>query len=286
MANDTRESGAASGISPALADIIAYYTREPETVRLTANAEGALEFVRTQELLLRHLPAAPALIADIGGGGGAYARWLAALGHRVLLLDLVRAHTRLVRQKEVEQPAAPLAGVILGDGRLLPLAEASADAALLLGPLYHLTEHDDRLRALREALRVLRPGGRVFAVGVSRFAGLLTGLYFESMDDPEFLPLMWRGLRDGQHRNPTEKQYWTTAYFHHPDELRAEVEEAGFAVLDRVAVEGPQFVVRDLAAWWNDARRRELLLEAIRAVEHEPSLMGLSSHVLVVGERS
>ncbi len=285
MTGDARETGAATALTPAMAEVVAYYTREPETVRLTVDAGGALELARMQELLLRHLPAAPALIADIGGGAGMYARWLAAAGYRVVLLDLVAAHTRLVRDAESERPAAPLAGIILGDARTLPLAQMCADAVLLLGPLYHLTERDDRLRALQEALRVLKPGGRVFAVGVSRFAGLFSGLYFEQMDDPAFLPLMWRGLRDGQHRNPTEKRYWTTAYFHHPDELRDEVAEAGFAIVDRVAVEGPQFAVRDLAAWWNDARRRELLLEAIRAVEHEPTLLGLSSHVLVVGER-
>ncbi|HLZ70170.1 MAG TPA: class I SAM-dependent methyltransferase [Dehalococcoidia bacterium] len=272
-------------LTPELAEVVAYYTREPETVRLSKDAGGALEFARTQELLRRHLPRPPATVLDIGGGTGLYARWLAAAGYRVILLDLVSAHTRLVRAAADQPPEAPLDGIIQGDARSLPLAEARADVALLLGPLYHLTEREDRVRALREARRVLRPGGRVFAVGVSRFAGLLTGLYFESMDDPEFLTLMWGGLRDGQHRNPTEKQYWTTAYFHHPDDLRDEVAEAGFVIVDRVAVEGPQFVVRDLAAWWDDARRRELLLEAIRAVEREPTLMGLSSHVLVVGER-
>ena len=53
----------------------------------------------------------------------------------------------------------PLASIRQGDARALPFADASADALLLLGPLYHLQERADRLRALREAARVLRPGG-------------------------------------------------------------------------------------------------------------------------------
>jgi hypothetical protein len=122
----------------------------------------------------------------------------------------------------------------------------------------------------------------LFAVGVSRFASLLAGLYYNQLEDPDFLPIVERDLRDGQHRNPTPRPYWTTAFFHHPDELRAEVAEAGFSIVETVAVEGPQFAVRDLGHWWNDPQRRELLLHTTRAVEHEPSLLGMSSHVMVV----
>lgn len=115
---------------------------------------------------------------------------------------------------------------------------------------------------------------------------LLTGLYYNSLDDPEYVPLVEQDLRDGQHRNPTPRNYWTTAFFHHPDELRAEVEAAGFAIAEVAAVQGPQFAVRDLATWWNDPHRRELLLWAIRSVEHEPSLLGMSSQMMAVGRKA
>lgn len=69
------------------------------------------------------------------------------------------------------------------------------------------------------------------------------------------------------------------------DELRGEVETAGFEIAEVVAVEGPQFTVRDLPHWWHDPRRRDLLLWAIRSVEHEPSLLGLSAHIVIVGRK-
>lgn len=47
------------------------------------------------------------------------------------------------------------------------------DAALMAGPLYHLTDPDDRSLALREAARVVRPGGLVAAVAFNRHANLL-----------------------------------------------------------------------------------------------------------------
>ena len=104
---------------------------------------------------------------------------------------------------------------------------------LLLGPLYHLTERDDRLAAWREARRVLRPGGVVLAAAISRFASTLDGLRLGLFDDDAFAQIAERDLRDGQHRNPTgNPRYFTTTYFHRPEELRTEVK--GF--LQKVAV--------------------------------------------------
>jgi len=287
MAEQNRDP-APSLTGPALlpAEILEYYTRQPETNRLTANADGALEFARTQELLLRHLPPSPASVLDVGGGTGSYGRWLADLGYAAHVLDIVPVHVQQALEESGRTSEHPLAGLMLADARALPFAEDSVDAVLLLGPLYHLTEREDRLLALTEARRVLRPGGVAVAVGVSRFASLLTGLYFDSFDDPDYAGIVERGLRDGQHRNPTARPYWTTAFFHHPDELRHEVIDAGLTLIDLVAVEGPSLVVRDLAAWWDNPARRGHLLAAIRAVEHEPSLLGLSSHVMAVARKS
>jgi ubiquinone/menaquinone biosynthesis C-methylase UbiE len=274
-----------AGPAPMPREVIDYYSQAPETERLTVNADGELEFARTMEIIARHLPPAPAMVLDVGGGTGVYAAPLARSGYAVHLLDLIQAHVRQAREVSRRQPEHPLSSTLLGDARVLPWRDGCADVVLLLGPLYHLTERQDRLRTLAEARRVLRPGGVVYAIGVYRFASLMTGLYYNKLDLPEYVPLVEQDLRDGQHRNPTPRNYWTTAFFHHPDELRGEVEAAGFDLADVVAVEGPQFAVRDLSHWWNDAHRRELLLWAIRSVEHEPSLLGLSSHVMVVGRK-
>jgi 2-polyprenyl-3-methyl-5-hydroxy-6-metoxy-1,4-benzoquinol methylase len=79
-----------------------YYERGMERERLS-DARGTLEFTRTTEIVLRRLPAAPAVVADIGGGPGRYAQWLASLGYQVEHRDLMPLH--------VEQLAADMAGV-------------------------------------------------------------------------------------------------------------------------------------------------------------------------------
>jgi SAM-dependent methyltransferase len=103
------------------------------------------------------------------------------------------------------------------------------DGVLLLGPLYHLTCRDDRLQALREAYRVVRPGGVIAAAAISRFASTYDGLLRGFLEDSRFEEIVERDVREGQHRNPTGRPEWfTTAYFHHPEELRDEVIEVGF----------------------------------------------------------
>ncbi|HZC24625.1 MAG TPA: SAM-dependent methyltransferase, partial [Candidatus Binatia bacterium] len=71
--------------------IVQHYEEADEASRL-ASGWFQLEQARTRELILRHLPAAPATIVDAGGGAGVYACWLAALGYQVHLIDPVAKH--------------------------------------------------------------------------------------------------------------------------------------------------------------------------------------------------
>ncbi len=255
-------------------EITAYYARHSEEGRLESGC-GALEFARTQELVLRYLPPPPATVVDIGGGTGAYSRWLAGLGHRVHLLDLAEPQVREARRR------GGLRSSIVGDARALPYGEIQADAALLLGPLYHLTARGARMRALAEARRILRPGGLLFAAAISRYASLLDALAAGWIDEPGSLAMVERDLRDGQHRNEGgHPQGFTTAYFHRAGELAAEVREAGFHLIAVSAVEGPGWVARQLDLRCRDERLKHQLLGLLRRVEEAPELIGMSLHYL------
>ncbi|BDP43200.1 SAM-dependent methyltransferase [Deinococcus aetherius] len=260
--------------------IAAYYAQNREHERLTRGS-NQLEFERTRELLARFLPPPPATVLDVGGGTGPYARPLLEEGYGVHLLDAAPHHIERIR---ADPSLAGLTSATLGDARALPYPDASADAVLLLGPLYHLTGADDRLRALTEARRCLRPGGVVLAAAITRTASTLDGLLAGLDADERFRAMRNATLEDGLHQPPDPTLGWfTTAYFHRPEELQREVEEAGFRNVDLYAVEGLGNVVPDFETLWMDPARRGRLLDVIRRTERDPALFGVSAHLLAVG---
>lgn len=265
--------------------VVQYYEEADEASRL-ATGWFQLEQARTRELILRHLPPAPATIVDAGGGTGVYACWLATLGYQVHLIDPVAKHVEQARQASALQPKYPLASIQIGDARNLPHADHSADSVLLLGPLYHLVEPADRLACLREAYRVLRPGGFLWGAAISHFASLFDSLTHGFFDDPAFDPIVAGDLENGQHRNPDgNPMYFTDAFFHRPGELSRELLAAGFQVVAIVPVEGPGWLSRDFERLWKDSVQRERLLAAIRKVEREPSILGATSHIMGIGRK-
>jgi len=266
-------------------EVAAYYARGLERDRL-AVGQGALEFTRTQALLERYLPAPPAVVADVGGGPGRYAVWLAERGYRVHLIDPVPLHVDQALAAAGGRSGAALLSAEVGDARSLRLPDSSADAVLLLGPLYHLPERADRLQALTEARRVCRRGGGVIAAAISRFASTLDGLRGGYLEDPAFAAVAAGDLRHGRHRNPTgDPAYFTTAYFHRPEDLAAECAAAGLTHEATLAVEGAAWLLPDLDARLSDTRRRAALLAALASLETEPTLLGVSAHLLTVARR-
>ncbi len=277
-------SGQSPKKGPLSAEQAAYYASGEEADRLTVGV-GPLEFARTQEIVLRYLPPTPAVILDIGGGGGVYSRWLTGLGYDVHLIDASPVLIDRARRLAEKDPTRSPGNMTVGDARQLDFPDNFADGVLLLGPLYHLTERADRIMALQEAQRVLKSGSVIIAAVISRFASLLDGLS-RRIDDPLFDRIVEQDLHNGQHRNPTGKpEYFTTAFFHHPDELPLEMADAGFFCERVLPVEGPGWLVQDFPERWRDPQMRERLLNAVRWTEPEPSLLGLSAHLLGIGYR-
>lgn len=266
-------------------EIAEHYRQSRESERLTGPL-GELERVRTQAIFARDLPAAPAVICDVGGAAGVYAFPLARQGHQVHLIDPVEIHLEQARSHAAAS-GVRLASITLGDARHLDIPSGFADVVLLLGPLYHLVDRTDRLEALREARRILKHQGILFAAAISRFASLIAGLSFNTFQDADFRAIVAADLATGQHRNLTTRlDYFTTAYFHRPEELGTEVREASFDDVQILAVEGPAWCGAEFPKAWDDPNQRQSLLEFLSSIEREPSLQGASAHILAVARRS
>jgi 2-polyprenyl-3-methyl-5-hydroxy-6-metoxy-1,4-benzoquinol methylase len=266
---------------PSDPDMHAYYERGEEQGRLES-PKGQLEFVRTKEVVRRHLPLPPATVADVGGGAGSYSVWLAREGYRVLLRDLVPLHIDQALEAAADDGVELDARV--GDARALDISDGEVDAVLLLGPLYHLPDQADRIHALSEAGRIARPGAPVFVAAISRWAPLLDGLTLRLYRDyPDATALLDEVIETGVLAPLFPGSF--TGFCHRPDELAAEAAEAGLECIDLVTVEGLGFAFSDLAERWADPRDREAILDAARRIEGADELLGLGPHLLLTARK-
>lgn len=250
--------------------IQAYYGEVfDEESRLTSrSAQGPLEFARTQEIIRRHVTSGR--ILDVGGGSGVHARALMGAGYDVALIDPVPRH--------VVQAQAVGVRASVADARELPFDDASFDAVLMLGPLYHLGSSADRFAALCEAHRVVRPGGRILAAGLSRYVAF--GKVSLARDTPEKLPGDWAALiTQGA---PVQGMRFPAGHYHTSEELHVELEEAGFSDVAVIGLEGPAGLYLE-GLPEADARLSDAALELARAAEAVPGIRDFSAHLIGIG---
>jgi len=240
------------------------------------------ELALTLKTLADTLPPAPADVLDIGGGPGRYAIELSHRGYNVTLLDLAQANLDLAAQKTAEAGVNLHASVHGNALDLSAFADNTFDAALLMGPLYHLVSAEDRQRCIHEARRVLKPGGLIFAAFINRYGVFLDGSakYPQTVYDNREL---WEGIwRDGV--NPPPHDSFTDAYFAMPAEVLPLMEGQGFSTLNLLGLEGVvsghEDAVNALSgdAWtyWVDLNY---------AYAQDPALHAASQHLLYVGRK-
>lgn len=264
--------------------VLAYYGGEfDEDQRLVSSSgQGVLEFERTQQLVRERLPAGSRII-DVGGATGVHAAALAGRGDVVVLVDPVVEQVRA---------AAARGGFVarVGDARELEDEDDAYDGALVLGPLYHLADRDDRLRALGEAVRVVRPGGWVFAAGISRLVATASVCFIRPAIQTSTggapvvrapLPPIWQLLiEDG--RGGLTSTGFPAGHFHLAEELEEEAVEAGLVEVEVHGLEGPGGLALDI----DGSRDPDLVAAAAvlaQAFATAPGRRDLSPHLLAMG---
>lgn len=264
-------------------DVLENYNRGAEKGRLYKGL-GLIEFERTKEILLEELPPAPAVIYDIGGGYGEYSYWLSSLGYEVYLYDIAEKNIEMSCELGKER-GLTLKCAEVADARSINRPDASADAILLFGPLYHIVDRSERLLCLRECRRLLKPNGLLFTANITRYSTMLkyTALYDRNpvIDDADFYSMLENTVTTGIHT----KKPMGLAYFHKPHELKDEIESSGFTDVDLRGVIGPCWLIRNLDEVWLNAAKRESIMRIVRLLEKEESLMGLSTHFLSISRK-
>jgi ubiquinone/menaquinone biosynthesis C-methylase UbiE len=261
--------------------IKAYYAQEIEKDRLNLD-HFKLEGIRTKEIIRRYLVSDNLNIVDIGGGAGFYAFWLQSLGHRVSLIDLSPKNIALANDY-AEKHQANLNVCRVGDATNLPFSDNEFDMALLLGPLYHLTEKEERIKALTEAKRVVKPGGMVLTAIISRYASLIDGFKRNLISDDRFEKILMDDLQNGVHKNDTDNlEYFTTAFFHTPQLIKEEISESGMKLEKLLAVESVGWLVDDLSEKMKDQSYWTKVHKIIGSIESNDDLLPMSPHIIAV----
>ncbi len=252
--------------------IQAYYGSQfDESARLTSrSAQGALEFIRAQEIITDRI-APHSRILDIGGATGVHAAALADAGHHVTLIDPVG--TQVIRAERHGTFTAQV-----GDARQLEFEADTFDAALLFGPLYHLHSQEERRACLREAVRVVNPDGLIFAAVIPRF--IRHAVVTLAEDIPHPYPKEWIALLE--HGTPTPGGRFPAGHFHTAEELEADLLDVGLRDVELCAIEG----VAGLALEHIRGEDPELLSAALtlaRKTGHLPGIRDMSNHLMAIG---
>jgi S-adenosylmethionine-dependent methyltransferase len=258
---------------------------EREWMRLVRDPFHTLEMLVTWRMLQKHLPAS-GVILDAGGGPGRYALELCRAGYQVVLFDLSSGELALAQQKfksESEAVQSRLLECIQGDIRDLSWFDnCSFDAVLCLGgPLTHIPARSDRLQAMTELARVIKPGG-LAAISVVGFLAVLRTIlvaFSDELLEPPYQDL----LGDGNSPGPAG-MLW---HFYRAAELKTEAEACGLSTLDMAGCEGlssslwdaTNLLAQDEAKW-------KVWIDTILRTCTEPAVVDTSEHILWIGRKS
>lgn len=243
-----------------------------------------MEFALNTRALREYLPARAAIL-DVGGGPGRYSIHLAQQGHEVTLLDLSAANVELGRRKAAEFGVS-LRDCVHGDALdLSRFADQSFDAVLLMGPLYHLLEEADRARAVNEALRVLRPGGLLFAAFITRNAFLIDLLRAAPEELSNYTPqLLDHLLTHGTNVVTDQNPGFTNAYFVDPTEVAPWL--AGFG-LTRLRVMASDPIVQPVEERINALSGRDFQCwaDVCYRISVDQTVWGTAEHLMYIGRK-
>lgn len=253
-----------------MTELEAYYNKFNEEKRLQSR-HGQVEYHTTMHYIHKYLDqlgAGPLRIIDIGAGTGRYSVALAAEGHDVIAVELVKYNLGILKQKGANVKAYQ--GNAL---RLKRFADNSFDLALLFGPMYHLHSDEDQMRALSEAKRVVRTGGIIMVAYVMNDYsvikyGFMENHIAERVKNCEL-------TEDFQIRH-NEKELYDYMRLEQIDALNQAV---GLKRETIIAPDGPADYIRPVLNAMDD-ETFELFLQYQMKNCERPELLGASSHTV------
>lgn len=259
-----------------------HYDSDPEAewARLERHP---FEFILTTWMMDKYIRPGDSVL-DIGGGPGRYSIYFAKKDCNVTLAELSEGNVRLARQKAAEA-CVGLTAHAVNCLELDRLDLGQFDHVFLMGPLYHLLEEADRVRAVETALKHLKPGGKLYVSFILLFAGIIydlqnAGHIIADCANPDAAPLIEAVAAGEDWGGPA----FTTAYFYHQRNILPFMERFGLEKLHLFGQEGilsPNY--RDILS--REPAELEKWIELAKKYLEVPELLSWSEHAMYIGQK-
>ncbi|GGG72849.1 class I SAM-dependent methyltransferase [Paenibacillus radicis (ex Gao et al. 2016)] len=265
--------------------VIDYYSFFDEWGRLDREP---LEFIVNMHYMMKYMPPAGKVL-DNGAGPGKYAMELAKRGHQVTLTDLTPKMVDTAREKAKEFGLLPLFdGFLVRNAVSLDeLPDEGYDAALMLGPLYHLQLEQDRVAAVKELHRVTKSGGIVFVAVQTRMRMAINSLQSPRNWKPNDSMASIRHFYDNGLFDHADQGRFTGAFYFGAEEIQPFMESQGFETIDVISSSSiGNLLNEEQKQYWLDSGEYDKYIEFLISVANDPSIRGVSSHLLYIGKRA
>lgn len=267
-------------------NVIKYYNAFDEWGRLDREP---LEYMINMYHIKSNLPT-QGHVLDNGAGPGKYSIELARQGYQITLTDLTPRLVEIAKQKIIEQKLEDqFSGFHVMDARdLSEFTDELFDAALMLGPMYHLQSEKDRAQAVKELHRVTKTGGLVFVAFMSKTRFLTTSILHPEFWKPNHTAQGILKFIDTGVFNHSDEGRFTGAYYFNIDEINPFMASHGFENIKLIGSSSIAGAMKQ-EQWDYWKQRGEEEFEKIRNIimteSENPFILGASSHLLYIGRK-
>ena len=270
-----------------------FYNQSPrrEWKRLFRDPYHQIEYEVTWHFISKYLPKKASVI-DIGGGPGRYSIRLLKSGRKATLVDISEGLLGIGQRELTKQKLVPNGIYCRSAIDLYGIPENSYDSAILLGPLYHLTKEKDRIAAVKEALRVIRPGGYIFSAIINRFSPIKDWLVWLNTDPEKHKQIHNKKALDELRRMIKTGCYdgnsgFTEAYFANVDEIPKIYSKLGIKLVESFSCEGiASFFRGTMNGFLKDKKTWDKMLPLIIETSTHPDILGSGEHTVFVGRKT